>query len=41
MRQLIAGNWKMNGLTAEAAAIAEDFSDLVRLAEALLPPGGP
>ena len=29
------------GQGAEAAAIAEDFSDLVRLAEALLPPGGP
>jgi triosephosphate isomerase len=26
MRQLIAGNWKMNGLTAEAAALARDIA---------------
>lgn len=27
MRQLIAGNWKMNGLTAEAAALAQAVRD--------------
>ncbi len=29
MRQLIAGNWKMNGLMAEAASLAAELRDLV------------
>ena len=36
MRQLIAGNWKMNGLTAEAAAIASPLRDAGTLACDLL-----
>ncbi len=34
MRQLIAGNWKMNGLTAQASAIAEPLRTAVRDAAA-------
>jgi triosephosphate isomerase (TIM) len=36
MRQLIAGNWKMNGLTTQAAAIAGTLRDI-----AGVPTGGP
>jgi triosephosphate isomerase len=36
MRQLIAGNWKMNGLTAQATAIASPLRDVAGLSCDLL-----
>jgi triosephosphate isomerase len=36
MRQLIAGNWKMNGLTTQAAAIADPLRDATGAAQNLV-----